>query len=322
MTMSHVTLKEILKDAKERKYGIPCLAGANLEMIIGIIKAAEEKRSPVILCYNKQLTPDIPIEITMPLIVNCAERANIPVATTLDHGSDFSLIIRSIHYGSSSVMFDGSGLPFEENVSRTKEVVKIAHSLGVSVEAELGGVGGSATEATETSSKESIKTVPDEAVEFVKRTGVDTLAIAFGNVHGKYSGTPEIDLDLVREIAKKVDVPLVMHGASGLSFDAYPGIIGAGISKINYFSAMCRGIYGKMKEFLDISGEDAFCINTIPMSIDFWYKETKDLLDLLMCSGKADHRFSSFGPSGSSDQERIADYISDIVYKNLKDINK
>lgn len=285
--MSHVNLKEILKDTRERKYGIPCLAGINLEMIIGIIKAAEEKNSPIILCYNNKLTPDIPIEIAMPILVETAERASVPVATILDHGYDFGLIMRSIHYGSAAVMFDGSGLDFKENIKQTKEVVRIAHSLGVSVEAELGGVGGSATEVVPTSSSESISTDPDEAFEFVMQTDVDALAIAFGNVHGIYKGKPAIDLKLVKRIASCIDVPLVMHGASGLSYDIYKKIIRSGISKINYFSSLCSGMYNRMKEFIANSGKDAFCINTIPVSIEFWYEEVKKILDMLSCSNKA-----------------------------------
>jgi len=111
-----------------------------------------------------------------------------------------------------------------------------------------------------------------------------------------------------------------MHGASGLTFDSYKGIIEAGICKINYFSAMCRGIYDKMKEFLDSSGEDAFCINTIPMSIDFWYKETKDLLDILMCSGKAGYQAEQFSKGSFNETQRLTDYLSEIVYKNIKSL--
>lgn len=316
--MAHVTLKEILRDTREKKYGVPCPAGANLEMTIGIIRAAEELRAPVIICYNQSLTPDIPIEMTMPIIVKAAERAKVPIATTLDHGSDFELIMKAIHYGSSSVMFDGSALPFEENIRRTSEVVKVAHTLGVSVEAELGGVGGSAVEAGATSSAESIATVPEEAVEFTKRTGVDALAIAFGNVHGRYEGKPNIDLGLVRKIASMVDIPLVMHGASGLAFDFYSKIIEAGISKINYFSAMCRGIYSQMKEFLKSAGEDAFCINTIPMSIDFWYRENKKLLELLNCAGKADSYASQNIPRAYEPGKDLVEAISEAVINNLK----
>ena len=296
--MSHVTLKEILKYTRKKKYSIPCLAGSTLEMIIGIIKAAEECRSPIIICYNHQLSPDIPIEIAMPLLVSVAEKSRMPVATILDHGSDFKLVIKSIYYGASSVMFDGSGLYFEDNVKCTKEIVKIAHSLGISVEAELGAVGGSAVETSY--NRESIYTKPGEVTEFVKKTNIDALAISFGNTHGRYQGEPKIDLNLVKNIASLTDVPLVMHGASGLEFNQYKLIVESGISKINYFSAMCSNMYEKMKKFLEKSGKDAFCIKTIPMSIEFWYEETRKLLEVLNCKGKANNFFKSFNESDES----------------------
>ena len=285
--MAHVTLKEILKDAKERQYGIPCLAGVTLEMILGIIKAAEEKQAPIIMCYNKQLASEISIEMVLPVIVREAEKAKVPIATILDHGSDFELIMKAIHYGSKAVMFDGSGLPYEENISRTIEVVKVAHALGVSVEAELGGVGGSVMEATGTSATETVFTNVNEAVEFVKRTGIDCLAISFGNVHGKYKGTPNLDLQLVKRISYSVDVPLAMHGASGLDFSDYGPIIDSGISKINYFSAMCLPFYGELDKFINESPEEAFCIRTIPMTVNFWCEQTKKVLDVLRCSWKS-----------------------------------
>ena len=316
--MSHVTLKEILKDTRDRKYAVPNLAACNLEMLIGIIKAAEEKKAPVIICYNKQLSHGIPIELAMPLLVNAAERAKVPIATILDHGSDFKDIVKSIHYSSSSVMFDGSGLSFEENIKRTKEIVKIAHSIGVSVEAELGGVGGSAVEKTATSSAESIATKPEEAVEFVNQTKIDALAIAFGNVHGRYKGEPKIDLELVKKIASLIDIPLVMHGASGLTLDSYKPIIESGISKINYFSAMCRGIYSKMKDLLESTGEDAFCIDTIQASIVFWYQETKKLLDILNCSGKASKSFMTIENKDDYSNSRLIETISETVYNQIK----
>ncbi len=285
--MPHVTLKRILTDAQQRNYGIPCLAAGNIEMLIGIIRAAEEKESPVIICYNKQLTPDIPIEMIMPVIVKEAEKSKVPIATILDHGSDFELIMQTIHHGASSVMFDGSGLPFEDNIARTKEIVKIAHALGVSVEAELGGVGGNVMEVSGTSATESFYTDPDQAVEFVDRTGVDCLAISFGNVHGKYAGEPNLDLQLVKRISYSINIPLGMHGASGLDFSEYKGIIDAGISKINYFSAICMPFHDELGSFIEKVGQEAFCVRTIPMTIDYWHKNSMKLFDVLMCSWKA-----------------------------------
>ncbi len=321
--MAKINLKDILNDAKENGYGIPCLAGTNLEIIVGIIKAAEEKRSPLIICYNKQLSPGIPSDLLISLIVHSAEIAEVPVCTILDHGSDFKLIMKSIHLGMSSIMYDGSGLPLSENIEKTKEIVKIAHSLGIPVEAELGGVGGSALEATTTSSKETILTNPEEAVEFVKETEIDALAIAFGNVHGKYSGKPELDLEMVMKISSIIDIPLVMHGASGLSFNQYDSIIKSGISKINYFSAICRDSYTNLKDFIETSKEDAFCINAIPATIDFWKIETMKLLDILNCSGKSDNfvqaeKYKIF--STYDDSNDFVDKISEMIIDEIKNI--
>jgi fructose-bisphosphate aldolase class II len=319
--MSHVTLKEVLVDARKRHYAVPCLGGINLEAIIGIVKAAEEKRSPLILCFNKQLTPDIPIEITMPILVNIAELSKIPIATILDHGSDLDLIKKSIEHGSSSVMFDGSGLSFEENVKRTREVVELAHPKGVSVEAELGGVGGSAVEAVETGSAESLFTVPEEAKKFVELTDVDCLAISFGNVHGKYKGEPRLDLERVKKIFETVEIPLGMHGASGLTEYDYKPIILSGISKLNYFSAMCRNIYPKLKALVESAGEDVFCLNMISMSIDFWYNEAKKLLDICMCSGKAGGSQVDIKTSDGLPEDvirRISVAIAEEVKRNLR----
>ncbi|MCL6087231.1 MAG: class II fructose-bisphosphate aldolase [Actinobacteria bacterium] len=285
--MAHVTLKEILKDARDRQYGIPCLCGADIEMMMGIIKAAEEKQSPLILNYNKQLSSGIPLEIMLPVIVKEAEKAKVPIATMLDHGSDFELIMKAIHYGAKAVMFDGSGLAFEENINRTSEVVKVAHSLGVSVEAELGGVGGNVFEIAGTSVTESSFTNLNEAVEFARRTDVDCLAVSFGNVHGKYKSTPDLDLQLVKRLSYSLDIPLAMHGASGLNFSDYKLIIEAGISKINYFSAMCLPYFEEIDKMIKESNEEAFCVKTIPMTINFWYEQTKPVLDVLMCSWKA-----------------------------------
>lgn len=284
--MPHVTLKKILADAQQNRYGIPCLAAANMEMLIGIIRAAEQKEAPVIICYNKQLTPDIPLEMMMPVMVRQAEKSTVPIATILDHGSDFDLIVKTLHYGASSVMFDGSNLPFEQNIARTKEIVKIAHSLGASVEAELGGVGGDVMEATSTSATESFFTDPRQAVQFVKETDVDCLAISFGNVHGKYSGDANLDLQLVKRMSYLVSVPLGMHGASGLDFGQYSHIIEAGISKVNYFSALCMPFHQELGEFIEKVGEQAFCVKTIEMTINYWHQKSMELFDILGCAWK------------------------------------
>ncbi|MFC1975991.1 class II fructose-bisphosphate aldolase [Chloroflexota bacterium] len=291
--MPLVGIKEILVDARKKKYGIPCLLAGNLEMIIGQIKAAEAQASPLILAYNSGVTPQVPMELAMPLIVNAARQARVPVASILDHGQSLEVAVQAIQLGSSSVMFDGSALPYEENVKQTKEIVRVAHAVGVSVEAELGSIGGSSVEIGMTSMVDSnvdpanYFTDPQRAADFVERTGVDVLAISFGNVHGPYRGEPNLDLNRVRTIYDLADIPLVMHGASGLINDDYGRIIASGISKINYYSAMGRSASQNLKRtMMEADDETMIYHQTISWGIDYFYMETKKLLDLLGCSDK------------------------------------
>ncbi len=292
--MPLVTLKEILTDARKRGYGVPCLLGGSIEMVVGTIRAAEERYAPLILCFNEAITPTVPIALGMPLLVNAARFANVPVATILDHGTEFDSIVQAIYYGSSSVMFDGSILPYEENVRITQELRKITRAVGVSLEAELGSIGGTVLEYKETDSIESVFTDPDLAVDFVKRTEVDMLAISFGNVHGVYKGEPSLDLGRIQEIFSLVDVPLVMHGGSGLSDEDYPGIVASGISKINYYTAMARGAGREIRRIAAEQGEHLIYHTLIARGIDFFDEDTKRVLDLLGASGKADRAFPVF----------------------------
>ncbi|MBC8450103.1 MAG: class II fructose-bisphosphate aldolase [Chloroflexi bacterium] len=280
-------LKEVLSQARRRGYGVPSLLAGNLEMVIGQVMAAEEKASPLILAYNRGVTPKVPMELGIPLIVNAATRAGVPVATILDHGQNLEEVVRAIHLGTSSVMFDGSNLSFEENVRQTKEIVRVAHSVGVSVEAELGSMGGSEA-ASEEGNSERAFTDPDAAAEFVERTGVDALAISFGNVHGLYKGEPCLDLERVRRIYALVEVPLVMHGASGLDESAYAGIIESGISKVCYYTAMGMGACRDLRDLMADGHQNVTVYHhIISWAVDYFHAETKRLLDLLGCSGMA-----------------------------------
>jgi fructose-bisphosphate aldolase class II len=147
--MPLVNSKDILAEARAKKYGIPSLLAGNLEMIVGAIRAAEAKRSPLILAFNQEVTPEIPLDMGLAAAVGAARQATVPVATILDHGHSLVQVMQAIQVGSSSVMFDGSGLPYEENVKQTSEVVRVAHAVGVCVEAELGGIAGSSIEIGE-----------------------------------------------------------------------------------------------------------------------------------------------------------------------------
>ncbi len=284
--MPHVTPAALLQDARTRGYGIPNLWGGSTEQVLGHLAAAEDTEAPLFLCYNSGLCPHLPIEIGVPLIVSAARHAKVPVATILDHGADFEAAAKCIHYGISGVMFDGSQLPYEENVRQTRDIVRLAHLLGVSVEAELGEVGGSAVETGE-ASPQSVMTDPEQAADFVARTGVDALAISFGNVHGRYTGEPALDLDRVRSIASRVDVPLVMHGASGLRDDAYPPLIAAGISKINYYTAMARTAAENLRQRTAAAGDDLVAHRLIEWNLAHYREETRKLLTVLGGTGKA-----------------------------------
>lgn len=293
--MPLVGIKEILTEARRRRYGVLSLLGGNLDMVIGQVAAAEELRAPLILAFNQEVTPQVPLELAMPMLVNIASRAKVPVATTLDHGDSLESVVRAIHLGSSSVMFDGSTLPYEENVKQTKEVVRVAHVLGVSVEAELGSIAGSAAEtggaaasveAPEGHDPGSAFTDPELALDFVERTGVDALAISFGNVHGTYRGEPNLDLGLVREIYTLVDVPLVMHGASGLADSEYKKIVESGISKVCYYTAMGRRAAQDIHRWLENADQGgAVYHQIISWAIGSFRADTERVMALVGCIG-------------------------------------
>lgn len=291
--MPLVTLKEVLTDASRNHYGIPCLLSGNLEMVLGYIRAAEEVDAPIILCFNQAVTPTVPMSYGMPFIVRAAKQSRVPIATTLDHGSSLEAVVQAISLGSSSVMFDGSTLPYEDNVNQTREIVRIAHAVGVSVEAELGHIGGSSIEigidyTTAGNTVEDTMTNPEQAAEFVERTGIDALAIAFGNVHGVYHGEPQLDLERVQQIRQMIDIPLVMHGASGLAASDYAAVMDSGISKINYYTTMARHVSNQIKSSLaEANSETITYHEIIAETIEFFYEDTKELLTLLRCNGRA-----------------------------------
>lgn len=279
--MAHVGAKQILSKARQEGYGVPCLLAGNLEMLIGAVQAAEAVGAPLILAYNAQVTPQIPMHLIAPAMVKAAESACISVATILDHGADLASVEQAIACGFSTVMYDGSSLPFEENMRRTHEVVRIAHAHGVDVEGELGAVGGSSVELGYGYVHGEF-TDPDQAVEFVTRTGVDVLAISFGNLHGLYDGAPDLDLARVRAIAGRIAAPLAMHGASGLSDATYAAVIGAGISKINYYTAMARAVTHSLRDVLAAVEEtDLIYHHVIALTIERFASETRRLLHLL-----------------------------------------
>lgn len=189
------------------------------------------------------------IEYIAVLAKEAAEKATVPVAVHLDHGTDFDQVMKCIRHGFSSVMVDGSKFPLEENIGVTKKVVEIAHAVDVSVEAELGKIGGT-EDHIKVDEKDATMTDPDEAVKFVEETGVDSLAIAVGTAHGVYEGEPELDFDRIKVIKEKLNMPLVLHGSSGVAYEDLEKAIGLGINKINIDTDIRMAFADAIKEFL------------------------------------------------------------------------
>ena len=232
-----VTLSDILRDAEERKYGVGLFNMLNLEMARGIIEAAEEEKSPLILGVAEVHLPLIPFEYASLIMRDIAEKAKVPVCLHFDHGTDFEKIKAAVDAGFSSVMYDGSALPYEENIKNTLAVSRMAHLKGVSVEAELGHVGGGEGGAED--NIEASYTKVELVDDFIKRAEIDALAVAIGTAHGPYKKNPVLDIDLLSKIYKVSDKPLVLHGGSGLSNEQFKKTVENGIRKINICTEMC-----------------------------------------------------------------------------------
>ena len=233
-----VTLEDILSEAEKGKYAVGLFNMLNLEMARGIIEAAEEERSPLILGVAEVHLPLIPFDYASIIMNKIAKEAKIPVCLHFDHGTDFNKIKLAIDSGFSSVMYDGSALPYEENIANTRAISKIAHEKGVSVEAELGHVGGGES-VEELDSAEALYTKPEQVNDFIERADVDALAVAIGTAHGQYKRKPKLDIDLLSQIYGISEKPLVLHGGSGLSDDDFRNTIKNGIRKINICTEMC-----------------------------------------------------------------------------------
>ena len=234
-----VTLKEILDGAEQRGCAIGAFNAPNLTSARAVIAAAEALSQPVILMHA-QVHEDMGIcrlEEMGPILLGFADRACVPVCVHLDHGSSFEYLRRAIDMGFSSVMYDGSALPFEENVRNTKRVIEWAHAAGCSVEAEIGTM--SVSENGE-SAAEDVYTVPADAERFVNLTSVDALACAFGTVHGFYRTAPQLDFDRLSEIHTRIGIPVVMHGGSGVNHDDYRKVIRCGVRKVNYYTYLSK----------------------------------------------------------------------------------
>ena len=249
-----VNLNDILPKAQKEGYAIGLFNTTDTDMLEAVIAAAEEMRSPVIVGTAEVLLPAGDLKLIAPSIIAAAKRATVPVVVHYDHGLTFERCMEALQLGFSSIMFDGSANSGEENLASTREIVKIAHSLGISVEGEIGHVGEAKTGDNETA---DMYTTREEAIAFVEQTGVDALAIAIGTAHGVYKSKPKLDLQRLKDIRSALDTPLVLHGGSGLSDDDFRNTVKNGIAKINIFTDLCTAGEKAMREnegkwYLDI----------------------------------------------------------------------
>lgn len=240
-----VNLNEVLKKAQKGKYAVGLFNTTDTDMLQAVIEAAEESNSPVILGTAEVLLPYGELKLIAPSVIAAAKRAKVPVVVHYDHGLTFDRCIEALKLGFSSIMFDGSAKPYEQNIAETREMVKIAHAFGATVEGEIGHVGEAAKEDNLLT---DMYTTPEEAKAYLEATGVDALAVAIGSAHGVYKKKPMLNIERLKEISGTVKVPLVLHGGSGLSDDDFKNTIRNGIAKVNIFTDLCLAGERAMKD--------------------------------------------------------------------------
>lgn len=289
-----VSLNEVMAYAQEHGNAVGAFNCCNYESVCAVVTAAEELNLPVIISYAEVHKNIISIGDIAPIMLHFARKAKVPVCVHFDHGSSLETCVEAMREGFTSVMIDASAASYEDNVNITKQVVSIAHNVGVTVEAELGHIFTSDMGVGEKKSYDEIESIedfdsvddvytnPDVAKDFVNKTGVDVLAIAFGTSHGVYIKKPVLDLNRITEIKRKIDIPFVMHGGSGLSEEEYRTAIKNGIKKINYYTYMALAGGRSVKEMMD--GKDVtenIFFHDIPLrAIDSMKKNVKEVMKI------------------------------------------
>ncbi len=276
-----VNLNDVLKKAQAEHYGVGLFNTTDTDMLEAVIAAAEELRAPVIIGTAEVLLPYGELKLIAPAIIAAAKRATVPVVVHYDHGLTFDRCMEALQLGFSSIMFEGSAGDEAQNIADTREVVRIAHAMGASVEGEIGHVGQAASEDNAVTDS---YTTPEEAKDFIEKTGVDALAIAIGTAHGAYKSKPCLDLERLRQIRAAVDTPLVLHGGSGLSDDDFRNTVRDGIAKVNIFTDLCvagekamQAGLAEGKSYLDIRAAKVEAIK----------KAVMNKMQLFGCAGKA-----------------------------------
>lgn len=253
--MALVKMKDLLRRAEEKNIGCGAFSVGNMEMVRGAIRAAEELDTPIILQIAEVRLKNSPLHLMGPMMVQAAKEAKVNVAVHLDHGLTFETVDKALELGFTSVMLDASTLPFEENIARVKAVVEKARKYGATVEAELGLVGGS----EDGSCDHGIRcTDPDDAVVYARETGIDALAVAIGNAHGNYPVAPTLAFDVLEKIHEKVDIPLVLHGGSGITDKDFQRAISLGIRKVNIATASFNSLTAHVEKYMESTDKHNF----------------------------------------------------------------
>ena len=276
-----VNLNDVLKQAQKEQYGVGLFNTTDSDMLEAVIAAAEELNSPVIIGTAEVLLPYGELKLIAPSMLAAAKRAKVPVVMHYDHGLTFDRCIEALKLGFSSIMFDGSAGEYEENLAKTREMVKIAHSFGVTVEGEIGHVGQASSEDNLLS---DMYTTKEEAKAYVEATGVDALAIAIGTAHGVYKTKPRLNLERLREIRASIDTPLVLHGGSGLSDDDFKNTVRDGIAKVNIFTDLCLSGQRATQEGLE---RGLGYLETRNLKVEFIKETVKNKIMLFGSANKA-----------------------------------
>lgn len=281
--MPLVNMAPLLKDARSGGYAVGSFSVANMEMVLGVLKAVEETKSPAIIQIAEVRLNYSPLELIGPLMVAAAKNSPMPVAVHFDHGKTAEKIKQALDIGFTSVMFDGSHLPFEENSRITAEIKKTAAAYGADCEGEIGCVGGSEDGSEDIAIN---CTSPAQALEFYKKTGVDALAVAIGNAHGNYKQAPKLRFDILEQTAGFVPVPLVLHGGTGILPDDFRKCIKLGINKINIATATFDSVEQSAREaYANQAVKGYYDLQTA--EVEGAYRNALKHIEIFGCAGKA-----------------------------------
>lgn len=277
--MSIVKMKDLLEQAKREGRGCGAFSVGNMEMVKGAVMAAEELNTPIILQIAEVRLKHSPLALMGPMMVQAAKEAKVDIAVHLDHGQTVETAKKALELGFTSVMFDGSTFPFEENIAKTNEVAALARTCGATVEAELGLVGGS----EDGSENHGIRcTDPKDAKIFCEKADVDALAVAIGNAHGNYPVAPTLAFDVLKEIHNTVDIPLVLHGGSGITDADFRKAISLGICKVNIATASFNCLTKKAEAYLTSEGaHNYFTLNEA--MVEGVYENVKKHIEVFNC---------------------------------------